>query len=191
MVKTAVSVDEKELLERARAWDMEALEEIYDRYSPMLYRYAVRLLGDAHLAEDCVAETFTRFLFALRNGKGPKEHLKAYLFRIAHNWVTDHHRRQRPTDSLEPHAYMVANDDPSPDDVAHLQWQRARIRSLLFRLTPEQRQVIVLRYLEGWSHQEIAEVLNKPVSAVKALQRRGLAALRRLLESEEVSHGHE
>lgn len=189
MMKTAVSVDEKQLLERARAWDMVALEQIYDVFSPVLYRYAMRLLGDAELAEDCVAETFTRFLFALRNGRGPKDHLKAYLFRIAHNWITDRHRRARPAEPLEDHAHrLTAQGEGGPDEVAHLRWQQARIREALFQLTPEQRQVIVLRYLEGWSHREIAEALNKPVSAVKALQRRALAALRRLLDFEEGSH---
>ncbi len=192
MVKTAVSVDEKQLLERARAWDMDALEQIYDLFSPVLYRYAMRLLGDADLAEDCVSETFTRFLYALRNGKGPKDHLKAYLFRIAHNWITDRHRRGRPSEPLEDHAHhLTADADGSPDETAHLRWEQARVREALFQLTPEQRQVIVLRYLEGWSHREIAETMDKPVSAVKALQRRALAALRRLLELEEVPHADE
>ncbi len=187
MMKAAVSVDEKQLLERARAWDMDALEKIYDLFSPMLYRYAMRLLGDAELAEDCVSEAFTRFLHALRNGKGPKDHLKAYLFRVAHNWITDRHRRGRPVEPLEDHTYhLTSGAEDSPDETVHLRWEQARIREALFQLTPEQRQVIVLRYLEGWSHREIAETMNKPVSAVKALQRRALAALRRLLEPEEV-----
>ncbi len=182
---TRQRVDERALLARARAWDMQALEEIYDLYSPMIYRYAMRLLGNADLAEECVSETFTRFLYALREGRGPKEHLKAYLFRIAHNWITDRYRRARPLDGLDEYVHLMADSDPGPDEVAHERWQQDRVRALLFKLTPEQRQVLVLRFLEGWSHQEIAQALGKPVSAVKALQRRGLAALRRLLEQQE------
>ncbi len=178
----ATQIDEQALLARARAWDMQALEAIYDLYSPMLYRYAVRLLGDPDMAEECVAETFARFLFALRNGKGPKNHLKAYLFRVAHNWITDRFRRDRPGEDLENHAHYMPDPKPGPEDEAHRLLEQERLRRVLFRLTPEQRQVIVLRYLEGWSHKEIAEALGKPVSAVKALQRRALAALRRLLE---------
>ncbi len=183
MPETTLQVDEQALLARARAWDMQALEAIYDLYSPMLYRYAMRLLGDQDMAEECVAETFARFLFALRNGKGPKNHLKAYLFRVAHNWITDRFRRDRPGEDLDDHAYAMPDPNPDPEAEAHRHLEQERLRQVLFQLTPEQRQVIVLRYLEGWSHKEIAEALGKPVSAVKALQRRALAALRRLLKS--------
>jgi len=180
---------EAQLLERARAWDMEALAEIYDVYSPLLYRYAARLLGDADLAEECVAETFSRFLHALKRGKGPKQHLKAYLFRIAHNWITDRYRRGKPTLALDETPLRFHGDpDQNPEEEADRLLLQARVRQALFHLTPEQRQVIVLRFLEGWSHKEIAEALGKPVSAVKALQRRGLAALKRVLEHEESGH---
>lgn len=191
--KATISAPERDaearLLERAKAWDMEALAEIYDVYSPMLYRYAVRLLGDADLAEECVAETFSRFLHALKSGKGPKQYLKAYLFRIAHNWITDRYRRAKPTLALD-EAPPRFHSDPgqSPEDEADRLLLQARVRQALFHLTPEQRQVIVLRFLEGWSHMEIAEALGKPVSAVKALQRRGLDALKRVLEREESGH---
>ena len=177
-------MNEAQLLRRARAWDMEALGAIYDGYSPLLYRYAMRLLGDPDVAEECVAETFSRFLQALRGGGGPKQHLKAYLFRVAHNWITDYYRRHQPVESLDTWPQPLADEDPSPEEVADVRWQQERVRALLARLTPDQRQVIVLRFLEGWSLAEVAETLDKPVGAVKALQHRALAALRRLLEAE-------
>ncbi len=177
-------MDEGQLLQRARSWDMEALGMIYDAYSPLLYRYAARLLGDPDLAEECVAETFSRFLHALRAGRGPNQHLKAYLFRIAHNWITDHYRHQTPTAPWEDQARHLSSDDPPPDEVVEARWQQAHVRALLHRLTPDQRQVIALRFLEGWSLAEVAESMGKPVGAVKALQHRALAALRRLLAAE-------
>lgn len=177
-------MNEAQLLRRARAWDMEALGAIYDQYSPLLYRYAMRLLGDPDVAEECVAETFSRFLQALHGGGGPQQHLKAYLFRVAHNWITDYYRRYRPVESLDTWPQPLADDDPSPESVAEVRWQQERVRALLARLTPDQRQVVVLRFLEGWPLAEVAEALGKPVGAVKALQHRALAALRRLLETE-------
>jgi RNA polymerase sigma-70 factor (ECF subfamily) len=80
---------ETDLIQRARQYDRQALAQIYDLYSPGLYRYAMRLLGDQSLAEDCVSETFSRFLQALRGRKGPQNYLQAYLFRMAHNWIAD------------------------------------------------------------------------------------------------------
>src|SRR5512146_2939232 len=86
-------VIDKELIKRAHSLEDQALTEIYDRWSPGLYRYALRLLGEADLAEECVADTYSRFLQILRDGGGPREFLQAYLYRTAHNWITDHYRR--------------------------------------------------------------------------------------------------
>jgi RNA polymerase sigma-70 factor (ECF subfamily) len=176
---------EQALLQRARQFDESALIEVYDRFSPGLYRYAMRLLGDVDLAEDCVGETFSRFLFALKHGRGPSQYLQAYLYRVAHNWITDHYRRQPPPPlELKPDLQADPEDDPHQTLVQHLESQR--VRSALAGLTPDQRQVIVLKYLEDWENKAIAEALDKPIGAVKALQHRALAALRRLLIGEEV-----
>ncbi len=177
---------EQDLIQRARQFDRQALGEIYDRYSPGLYRYAVRLLRTADLAEDCVAEVFSRFLHALRNGIGPREHLQAYLYRIAHNWITDQWRRQPPPTLTLEHA-PAEDIDPSHD--VSLRSDHDQVRAALAQLTPDQRQVIVLKFLEDWENDEIAAALGKPIGAVKSLQHRAIAALRRVLvDAEENIH---
>jgi len=178
--------NEAQLLHTARAWDMEALAAIYDTYSPLLYRYAMRLLGNPDVAEECVAETFARFLQALRNGGGPRDHLKAYLYRVAHNWITDYYRRQPPPQTdLDEVAYTLADGEAPLDSQMATTEEQARVRWALRLLTPEQRQVIVLRFFEEWPLKEVAEAMQKPVGAVKALQHRALAALHRVLLEEE------
>jgi RNA polymerase sigma-70 factor (ECF subfamily) len=170
----------KDLLQRARLLEEAALAEIYDRWSDDLYRYAMRLLGDSDLAEDCVAETFRRLLHALNRGGGPTQHLRAYLYRVAHNWITDHFRANHPLpfdDQIE--IQSAITEDLA--QVVHNRLEQARVRAALSRLTPEQRQVITLKYLEGWNNREVATAMKKPVGAVKALQHRGLAALKRAL----------
>ncbi len=174
-----MAAEKDELLERARRFDLQALADIYDQFSPGVYRYALRLLGDPLLAEDCVADSFSRFLTALKNGGGPQDHLQAYLYRIAHNWITDHYRRQPPPPlELDEHIPAEAGQ---PGDVL----EQARLRAALFRLTPEQRQVVVLKFVEGWENDAVAGMMNKPLSAVKALQHRALNALKRMLLPEE------
>jgi RNA polymerase sigma-70 factor, ECF subfamily len=170
---------ENSLIQRARCFEEAALAEIYDEYSPGVYRYAVRLLGDTYLAEDCVADTFFRYLQALRNGGGPQDHLQAYLYRIAHNWITDHYRRQPPP--LLPLLEELATEenDLLQDSIDRI--QKEQVVEALMRLTPEQRQVIVLKYLEGWENEDVSLTLDKPVSSIKALQHRALDALRRIL----------
>jgi RNA polymerase sigma-70 factor (ECF subfamily) len=172
-----------ELLELAQQFDHQALAQIYDAYSPGLYRYAMRLLSDQNLAEDCVAETFSRFLQALQAKRGPESYLQAYLYRMAHNWIVDQYRRDpiQPVELTEEH--QDENADPEKDASQHMGQQR--LRMAIKTLTPDQQQVIALKYLEGWENEEIALSLNKPVGAIKSLQHRALASLQRILNRKE------
>jgi len=171
---------ERNLLKRAQQFDERALAEIYDRWSPAIYRYALRLLGDVDLAEECVSETFSRFLTALKNGNGLKDYLQAYLYRIAHNWITDYYRRRPPlTLPLDPE--MHADPGQEPHRMVDQNLEKEQVRAALTYLTPEQRQVIVLKFLEGWETKAIARSLNRPTGAVKALQHRALETLRHII----------
>jgi RNA polymerase sigma-70 factor (ECF subfamily) len=176
---------EEELLAGARRLEEESLVEIYSRYSPGLYRYAARLLGDQDLAEDCVAETLSRLIASLKNGGGPRQHLQAYLYRIAHNWITDHFRQQ-PQQVLEVTSRLGGNGK-EPSRALLEKHAFDQLRAALYRLSPEQRQVIVLKYLEEWSNQEIAQAMGKTSAAVRVLHHRGVARLKSLLvETEEL-----
>ncbi len=168
------------LLKKAREFDQKALAEIYDLFSDALYAYAYKHVGRPQIAEDLVAETFQRFLTSLEQGGGPTDHLKAYLYRITHNLITDFYRREPPPPQ-ELDGRLVADDEPGPaNQVAQLQ-QAERVRMALRMLTSDQRQVVVLRFLEGWTSQEIAHSMDKSLGAVKALQHRGIATLQRIL----------
>ena len=171
-------------LDKAAQFDQQALTQVYQTLSPALYRYAYRLLGNARDAEDIVAETFHRWLVALQHGHGPRQHLSAYLYRIAHNLITDRYRRRPPTDVELDETLEAADDDPA-DTAAH-RLAQARARSALWLLTADQRQVILLKYFEGLSNEEVAAVLDKPVGAIKSLQHRALDAMRRALTTEQI-----
>lgn len=176
---------QRTLLKRARRFDLRALEEIYDLHSPELYRYAWRFLGDEQLAEDCVAETFNNFLSALNRGGGPNQHLRAYLYRIAHNWISDYFRR-RPAPEQPLDTVSIPTTDGEPSEAASREEEIQALRNALRNLTPNQRQVIMLKYLQGLDNIEIAESLEKPVGAVKALHHRGIQALKRQLIADKV-----
>ncbi len=173
------AIPERTLLARAHDFDPAALAEIYDHYSLGVYRYAYRLLGDPCQAEDCVADTFSRFLQALRGGGGPQDHLQAYLYRVAHNWITDQYRRQPP-----PPLELDEEEADGQVEIEEAVTQRQQVdhlRAALVRLTPDQRQVIVLKFLEGWENEKVAAIIEKPVGAVKALQHRAVESLHRML----------
>ncbi len=176
--------NEAELLERALRYDRQALAQIYDLYSPGIYRYALRLLNDAALAEDCVAETFSRFLKVLRSRKGPRDYLQAYLYRTAHNWIADLYRKAPNTP--EELSEEIADSRLNPEEETSHRIRQARLRSALQQLTPDQQQIVALKFIEGWENEEIAVAVGKPVGAVKSLQHRALASLQRFLGNEEL-----
>jgi RNA polymerase sigma-70 factor (ECF subfamily) len=173
-------ISEQELLTQAGQFDSCALAEIYDIYSPRLFRYSVRLLGDDCAAEDCVSETFSRFLKALQAGKGPRDYLQAYLFRTAHNLVVDHYRRRSPTEDLDENLPQAE----TTESVAEDNLRQSRVRAALHQLTEDQQQVVALKFLEGWENEEIARALHKPIGAVKSLQHRALTQLQKILLDE-------
>ncbi len=171
---------ERQLIKQARQWKKSALVEIYDRYSPGLYRYALRLLGKPSAAEDCVADTFERFLIALKRGGGPKDYLQAYLYRMAHNWVSDYYRKARPDiDELD---QSMASAEKTDENVLR-KMESQEIQLALSKISSEQRQVISLKHLEGLKNKEVALIMEKSVGAVKALEHRGLAKLERILNT--------
>jgi RNA polymerase sigma-70 factor (ECF subfamily) len=159
--------------------DKRELAGIYERFSAEIYRYAYRLLDNSDIAEECVAETFSRFLMALRGGTRP-ENVRAYLYRIAHNWITDHYRCQ-PLLMLHLEDDLYAEPDENPASQVAQDLEHQRMRAALLLLPAEQRQVIELRFLEDWSHEDVANLLGKTAEATRALQHRALEALRRML----------
>lgn len=170
--------NEQELLQKASRMNTQALAEIYDTYSPGIYRYGMRLLGDVTLAEDCVAETFARFLKSLQEQHGPRDNLQAYLYRIAHNWIVDHYRKDGNTVELND---VIRSEADVPEEEAAKHIRQQQVRQAIRHLTSDQQQVILLKYLEDWSNEEVASVMKKPVGAVKSIQHRALRSLYKLL----------
>lgn len=166
---------------RANAFDRDAIAAIYDDYYESIYRYTYRQVSDVEIARDLTAEVFRRFLQAIHRGKGPDRHGKAWLFRTAHNAVVDHYRGTKYRQHLPLDEGLIAmNDDPASTVENHLAAER--VRHALLNLTPEQHQVIALKFLAELSNQEVAIVIDKPIGAVKSLQHRALASLRRQLD---------
>ena len=167
--------------------DRTELAAIYDEYQPLMYRYIYRQVGQVDTARDLTADLFRCLLQAVQNGRGPDQNVRAWLYRAAHNTVVDHYRYQRYRQ------HLPLDDEPpsssgNPERLVEHQLSAATVRAAVQQLTPDQQQVISLKFLEGLSNQETAAALDKPVGAVKSLQHRALATLHRLLapEKEEV-----
>jgi RNA polymerase sigma-70 factor (ECF subfamily) len=163
----------------------QTLVSIYEEHSPGIYRYAYRLLGDRDTAEECVAETFSRFLQAIQAGRGPRENVKAYLYRSAHNWIVDSYR-QKPASTLELNEELLSSGhEGNPSDEVSRKLLQDRLRKALSTLPYDQQRVVEMRFIDEMSHSEVAEELAKTEEATRALQHRAITSLRRLLLSTE------
>ncbi|MEW5958538.1 MAG: sigma-70 family RNA polymerase sigma factor [Chloroflexota bacterium] len=171
---------EQTRLQPGRAFDRAALAAIYDDYHQPIYRYIYRQIGEVEAARDLAAEVFHRLLKALQQGGGPDQKLQAWLYRTAHNAVIDFYRRQQHRRHLPLHETLVNTAD-DPVRWAERRLLAAEVRTALQQLTPDQQQVIALKFFAELSNEETAVVLDKPVGAVKSLQHRALAALQRQL----------
>jgi RNA polymerase sigma-70 factor (ECF subfamily) len=174
---------EHALLERARAYDADALGELYDQYAPLIYAYLYRRVHDAQLAEDLTSEAFVRVIQAIQSEQFWHTSFRGWLYRIAHNLVVDHYRKQPPAPMLALDERLVAVQG-DPDSALAEKLSRQGLLAAISQLTPDQQQVLVLRFGQQLAAREVAEVMDKTVGAVEALQHRALAALRRILKEE-------
>lgn len=178
--------DQESLLDRARARDPAALADIYDTYSPKIYAYIYRHVGDAHRAEDLTSGVFLKMLEALDNNKFARDALQSWLYRIAHNTIVDDVRRRqrRPTSVL--HDGMALPPEANPDHLVSERIEKEYLLDAIDQLTEDQKNVIILRFGEGLTAPQVASILDKTEEAVRALQRRGLTNLRKILDSRNI-----
>ncbi|HEY52217.1 MAG TPA: sigma-70 family RNA polymerase sigma factor [Caldilineae bacterium] len=171
--------DQISLLEQARKRDPTALAQIYDTYATKIYAYIYRHVGDAHRAEDLTSAVFLKMLEALDKNKFARDALQSWLYRIAHNIIVDdvRKRQRRPTSAL--HDGLALPPESTPDYMVTQRLQSEELLQAINQLTEDQRTVIILRFGEGLTAPQVANILDKTEEAVRALQRRGLANLRK------------
>ena len=160
------------------------LAEIYDAYYLPIYRFIFRQVGDVEISRELASEVFHRMLKISKNDTEFIQRLAPWLYCTARNIVIDHYRRQQYRNHLPLNESIIESTDNTAE-VAELRISMNQIREALQKLTPDQRQVILLKFMEGMSNQEVSEALSKPVGAVKSLQHRALNNLRHLLVSSE------
>jgi RNA polymerase sigma-70 factor (ECF subfamily) len=169
----------------ARRREPAAVTRVYSAYAPALFRFFMAAVGDRHQAEDLTGTAFVSAIESLPRFRGPVEALGGWLFQIARHDLYDHRRRQARArmepleDNLDEAAALAGAEDPEELAIARL--EGGRVLAALGDLSPDQREVLLLRMAAGLTAPEVADILGKTTGAVKALQHRGLASLARVL----------
>ncbi|NOZ70672.1 MAG: sigma-70 family RNA polymerase sigma factor [Chloroflexi bacterium] len=176
--------DEATLVARAARNDQDAIAALYDLYAPKIYSYIYHRTSDQIVTEDLTGQVFLRMIEAVKAERAWHTSFSGWLYRIAHNLVVDYYRRRGRaihTDIDESPNIPAHNSDPYKLAAAILD-SDALVRAI-GELTEEQAQVVTLRFLEGYNIAEVAEILGKTEGAIKALQYRGVASLRRIMKN--------
>jgi RNA polymerase sigma-70 factor (ECF subfamily) len=179
--------EDEQLVVLVSTGDSQALEQLYDRYSRIVYGTALRMLGVPEHAEDVVQETFWRVWRRSASFQPGRGQVASWIFGIAHNLCIDELRRQRvrpqASRTEEDQSAFLETPDQSVDvSAAAFDAERRRlIAAALAQIPIEQREVIELAYFGGLSQSEIAEQLRSPVGTVKTRTRLALQKLRDLL----------
>src|SRR5688572_4854457 len=175
------SAEIRQLVERGQQGDRDALEELYLIHFDRIYSYLHMSVGNRHDAEDLTTQTFLRMLEKIGRFKQGKAPFSAWLFRIAHNLAMDHFRANRRWQPEEDVPEPPGGEEPSAESVAMQSIGRESMLELIDNLSPEQQQVLTLKFVFNFSNGEVATILGKSEGAIKSLQHRALVSLQKKL----------
>lgn len=176
------------VIKQAQSGDTTALTVLYEHYRPDVYQYLYYRMGRPQLAEDLTTEVFIRVIEHLPRYQQRRVAFRAWLLQIARNLAIDHMRKMNVRDHIDLDDEMPADVD-GPETAVDLTLTGDHLKNALRRLTADQCDVIVLRFVAEMPINEVARMLNKSESAIKALQARGLEALQKILAPQKVYYG--
>lgn len=174
--------DETILVDRAIEGDEEAFGNLYTLHIDAIFRYVYYRIGNVEDAEDLTEQIFLNAWEALPGYKQQGKPFTSWLYRISHNIVVDYHRNRQRTE--------ISVEQLNPDDLQR--GQRSTLQTVIEKeeveilakaisqLSSEQQQVIILRFIEGFSHREVAQILGKKEGACRMIQYRALSSLQQI-----------
>jgi RNA polymerase sigma-70 factor (ECF subfamily) len=181
--------DGSALVERAALGDSEAFGEIYSVYIDRISRYVLYQVRDKMTAEDLTEEIFMKAWKAIGSFSGESRALSTWLYRIAHNYVIDYFRtkRQQPlltsqiTDDIRTSDAIV-----DPEQMVQTKLMQEEVLELVSGLAEQQREIIVLKFIEGLDNYEIEQITGRSQGAIRISQMRALTTLREKLNGREL-----
>ena len=180
--------NDEQLLARAKQLDPVALQALHQRFYEPVARYIQFKVSDLHTTEDLSGEVFVRVLEGLKRGRAWKESPQGWIMGIARHVVTDYYRKKERMTEVELGEWLTAAEENDPSHQAVLSDRKRRLKAAIQRLTDEQRDVVLLRFMEGINIAGVAKAMNKSPGAVKGLQHRALRALAEELRNSRVDN---
>lgn len=169
------SGDDMRLVARVRAGDQQALAELYDRYSNVVYAVVLRILQDTGGAEDILQDIFLQLWRKPEAFDSSRGSLGAWLTVIARHRAIDRLRQRRPESDIE--ECVIANATDLRDETER-SLVIEKVRVVMNEMSPDQRTAMEMAFFQGLTHTEIAEKTGEPLGTIKTRIRSGLQMLR-------------
>ncbi len=171
--------DEKEILKQASLGSEEAFGLLYEIYVDRIFNYIYYRTGNVHDAEDLTARVFQRAMKHIPNYQDRGVPFSAWLYRIAHNLVANWHRdRSRKKEVSITEKMILRSKDESPETTIIRTEKQDALLQIIRTLPPDRQQLLILKFVEGYSNKEIGKIMNRSEGAVKSLYHRTLLTLR-------------
>ena len=175
---------EAQLINRAVNGDAEAFGDLYEYHLDPIYHYIFYRVSNRQDAEDLTEGVFLKAWQAIGDFEQNGVPFRAWLYRIAHNTVVDHYRMQKDTQSIEG-MEQIRDKQVHIEQQLSFQERSEQLTRIIKKLSPLHQHVLILRFINGLSHSEVAEILNRRVESIRVLQHRALKELQGLIAVEE------
>jgi RNA polymerase sigma factor (sigma-70 family) len=176
------NLETENLVTQAISGDVEAFGELYTNHVTKIYRYIYYNVHDKEHAEDITQEVFLKAWKAIGSCRGKEKTFSSWLYRIAHNLIIDKLRKSQKQSSREAELPESIRDT---SDRMEISLEQRDLLKVIDVLSPNQRQVIVMKFIEEMDNREIAETMGKSTGAIRILQMRALETLRKTLGKEQ------
>ena len=172
--------NEKRWIRKAIGGESSAFGSLYDKYQPKIYRFILFKVSHREEAEDLTHKVFLSALENIHKFKDQGFPFSSWLFRIARNKVIDYYRTKKDISPLENAPDITSSEDNV--ELISKKLNLERIYISLQKLTDEQKEVVILRFVEGLSHKEVAQILDKKTGAIRVLQHRAISEIKKMIE---------
>jgi len=172
--------EERRIVLKAVERDQEAFAQLYDRHVVRIYRHIYYMVNDSNIAEDLTAQTFLKAWEAIDRYKERGAPIVAWLLRISHNLTVSFLRSKRDHSELD-ETFLDQKMTRNPEEALEQASDEKSMREAVLKLRDEQRQVIMLRFVEEMDYREVADIIGKSVPAVRVIQHRALGNLRKIM----------
>jgi RNA polymerase sigma-70 factor, ECF subfamily len=176
------------LIKKAQGGDSNAIGELYEYFRLGIYRYLYYRTGETQAADDLTSEVFLRMIRSLAGYRLELGSFQGWLYQIAHNLLSDHYRKNNGKQQVELEDKVVEDPLNPRTRPVERRLNSVILKQAIQKLSGEQREVIVLRFIAGMPIAQVAQALNRSEDSVKGLQRRALMTLRDVLTEWEIHY---